>query len=321
MNCKVCQSLRVEKIDDFKPYIDKDWSYEVYDCLDCNTRFAIRDSDIDYHEEIHVTENSPYAFHYETSEKIKSLLLNDLEACEKILRKKSPVLQDVFTYIKSKNSQKLSILEVGCSTGYVTAYLQNIGYKDSLGIDISSSAITYAQSTFGNYYALQEEEGKKYDVVFHTGLIGCVDDPIVFLNHYLSLLNDGGVMFFNAPNIDSVNEINEIWVSTPPPDLIYLFKDDIFTKVLNSKYKISFVKTLSPLIILKKYINKVRNKKNNIYPRNFVSSETLSKKPTNAFLKRVISSIIKTLVKMKILKHYSDEYGLVYQIEKLKYYD
>ncbi len=42
---------------------------------------------------------------------------------------------------KVKNSQKLSILEVGCPTGYVTAYLQNIGYKDSLGTNISSSAI------------------------------------------------------------------------------------------------------------------------------------------------------------------------------------
>ncbi len=122
-------------------------------------------------------------------------------------------------------------------------------------------------------------------------------------------------MFFNAPNVDSVNETNEIWVSTPPPDLIYLFKDDIFTKVLNNKYKISFVKTLSPLIILKKYINKFKNKKNNIYPRSFVSSKILSRKLVNKHLKKVMFIIIKTLVKIKILKHYSDDYGLVYQIK------
>ena len=318
MTCKICQSSKVEKIDDFKPYIDKDWNFEIYNCLDCHTRFALRNNSIDYHEEMHKTANSPYKFHYETAQEIKHLLSNDLKACETILSKKSPVLQDLFTYLKCNRNQNLSILEIGCSTGYITAYLQKIGYQDSLGIDISSSAITYAQSAFGDYYALQEEPGKNYDVIFHTGLIGCVDNPIKFLNHYLNLLSDGGIMFFNAPNVDSVKETNELWVSTPPPDLVYLFKDNIFERVLNGKYALNVTKTLSPLRILKKYVNKFNKSKNNTYPRNFVSPEISNIKPVNIYVKKMLYITIKILVKIKLLKHYSDDYGLIYQIKKIK---
>lgn len=317
MNCKVCNSKKLSVVDTFKPYKDKDWLFQVYDCLDCHTRFAIRDNTINYHNELHSTENSPYLFHYKSAEKIKNLLSNDLEKCKVFLSNKSPVLKEVFDYIQNKDSN-IAILEIGCSTGYVIAYLQKIGYQNSLGIDISSSVINYAQSAFGDYYALKEEQGKKYDVIYHTGVIGCVDKPIEFLNYYLSLLNSGGVMFFNAPNVNSIKETNEFWVSTPPPDLIYLFNENVFAKVLDSKYTISFNKTLSPLVILRKYINKFKKKKNNIYPRKFISSKIGNSNSANKLLKGMMKLSIMLLVKINILKHYSDDYGLIYRIDKVK---
>lgn len=312
MICKICSSKNIKRMDIFKPYIDKEWSFELVECLNCNTRFARRDNNIEYHEELHSLEDSPYAPHYIIANEIKELLRNDISKVENILNNKSLVIKEMLSFLKRKN-KSISILEIGCSSGYVTAYLQKIGFHNACGVDISSSAINYARTTFGNYYALKEKN-KKYDVIFHTGLIGCVDDPIQFLNHYLSQLTSDGVMFFNAPNVDSVKELNETWVSTPPPDLIYLFKDNVFKKVLDKKYDISIKKTLTPITILRKYINKYKGKKNNIYPRKFYNNLS-ENKASNQLFKSIVSYIVVVLVKLKILKHYSDDYGLIIKIK------
>jgi len=314
MNCKICNSNQIKGLDNFIPYSDKEWSFEVLECEECSTRFVLRDNSVNYHEELHSNDDSPYIAHYSMAKNIKTLLDENLEECESILKNKSSVIAKVLKYISSKD-KNISILEIGCSTGYTTAYIQKIGYTNMLGIDISSSAIDYASSTFGNFYALKEKE-KKYDVIFHTGLIGCVDEPIDFLNHYLNLLTTHGVMFFNAPNVASVQETDELWVSTPPPDLIYLFEKNVFCKVLDKKYNIVVSNTLTPISILRKHINRYKNKKNNLYPRTFYKKDKKNVIPANKFFKNMVSSVVNIFVKLKILKHYSDDYGIIVKIEK-----
>jgi len=314
MKCKICASSNIQSLEEFKPYTDKEWKFQMYECLDCLTRFVIREEGICYHEELHSIENSPYKPHYDMAEAIKNLLDKDLNGCREILIKKSPVIEQMLNYIEGKD-KNISILEIGCSTGYVVAYLQKIGYTNSLGIDISASAINYASSMFGDFYSL-EENTKKYDVIFHTGLIGCVDNPLEFLNYYLDLLADKGIMYFNAPDVDSVREVNEIWVSTPPPDLMYLFEKSVFSKILNKKYKVSITKTISPIIILRKYINQFKKQKNNIYPKRFYLKPKNNIKPKNSVFKEIVSSIVRLLVYMKVIKYYSDNYGLIVKIEK-----
>lgn len=314
MKCKICKSKNIQKITDFQPYNDKEWCFRLFECLECTTRFAQREENINYHEELHSNNNSPYMAHYDTAEKIKSLLDTDLVKCGKILSQKSPIIKNILNYINGKNKD-IAILELGCSSGYVTAYIQKLGYENALGVDISSSAIEYASSTFGDFYAVQEK-AQKYDVIFHTGLIGCVDNPIEFLQYYLDLLSEDGVMFFNAPDVDSIHETGEIWVSTPPPDLIYLFQKDIFSKTFANRYIITSTKTTSPLIVLRKYLNKYLNKQNNIYPRNFYRKSNKNIKPTNKFYKGIVSIFVTVLIKVKILKSYSDEYGLIIKVKK-----
>lgn len=315
MKCKICKLKRTEKVDDFTPYIDQEWFFEIYNCLDCKTRFAVRDTTISYHEIIHNSDSSPYDFHYKSADKVKKLLNSNIDECSVFLSNKSVVLKDLFSYIQGK-PKSISILEIGCSTGYITAFLQKIGFTNTLGIDISTTAIEYASQIFGDYYAFNAEK-KKYDIIFHTGLIGCVDEPIEFLHYYLNYLNDNGVMFFNAPNVDSVIETNELWVSTPPPDLIYLFKDESLQSVLGENYDIQLKKTFTPSNILHKYLNKYKNSKNNIYPRKFINTEKKRASiQRNKFLKKSVFFFISTLVRLKILKNYSDEYGLIVQIHK-----
>jgi SAM-dependent methyltransferase len=315
MICKICGSSRVNKIEIFKPYVDREWLFEIYDCSVCQARFALRDNVICYHEEIHSSKDSSYNAHYQMAKEVKKLIDTDINRCKEFLDNRSQVLKDLFLYI-SERPKEINILEVGCSSGYVTAFLQKWGYINTLGIDISSTAIEYANSTFGNFYSMEKED-KKYDVIFHTGVIGCVDNPTEFLAYYLESLKSNGIMFFNAPNVDSVYETNELWVSTPPPDLIYLFKESSLKKNIDSHYDVEIKKTFTPANIIVKYIKRYKKKKNNIYPRNFIISQNnILSKNINPLIKKSIFYLVTLLVRLKILKNYSDEYGLIVKIKR-----
>ena len=318
MKCKLCSSSKTVFLEEFKPYLDKNWLFKMYDCKECQSRFCLRDSSFNYHEEIHSSLNSPYQFHYRIAKEVKKKF-KDLNRCEKYLSARSPIFFKIMKYLNSQ-SKELNILEVGCSTGYVTAFLQKKGFKNTLGIDISQSVISYAKREFGDFYALNEERGKKYDVIFHSGLIGCVDNPVEFLEYYLSLLTKDGVMFFNAPDVDSIKESNKLWVSTPPPDLIYLFKDNFLENYFSNNFSLKVEKSTTPLVILSKHIQKFRDKKKASYPRTFISDSSVLLKENfiKKQLKYIVSSVVLLLVKLKLLKDYSDEYGLLYIIKNNK---
>lgn len=317
MKCKVCGSSEVVFFKKFKPYLDKSWIFEIYECKKCFTRFAFREKNINYHEEIYSKENSPYIGQYAEAEKIKRILRKDRQACSKIMRNKSEIIEKLIKFLGNKNDKQISILEIGCSTGSVTAYLQSLGYENAFGIDISKTAIEFAKNTFGDFYGLKEKN-KKYDVIFHVGLIGCVDGPIDFLKHYLTLLSPDGVMFFNAPNINSIIATNEIWVTSPPPDLFYIFNGDALAKILNKHgFNVSVSETFSPIDILRKHINSYKNIQNNVYPRLFISE---IKRQRSSFIKRILKLFVfisaKLLIRAKILKYLPDDYGLLFVVKK-----
>jgi len=314
MTCNLCKSSNVSLIKKFQPYEDMDWGFDIYDCQNCGVRFAVRDTSINYHEIIHSFEDGPYATHYNKINYLKSIWY-DIKQVENFIRKSSPVFEQLLNYIKNK-PKDINILEIGCSTGYVTAYLHELGYKKSLGIDISTSVVEFARREFGPFYDVKECEGCKYDVIFHSGLIGCVDTPREFLMHYMEKLNDKGIMLFNAPNVNSVRELNQLWVSTPPPDLTYLFHKNIFVDMFAQKdYKVSITETVSPLIIL--YKNRF-NKPLYEYPRKFTHKQGSFKGETyiKKTIKKIVSFFLRGLIFCRILKYYSDDYGLIVKVEK-----
>ncbi len=314
MKCNVCGNEALF-LEEFAPYIDKEWRFLVYDCPTCGCRFAARGAGGNYHEEIHAAQDSPYAFHYAKAQAVKNLL-GDSQKCGAMLSK-TPTLKKLFERLPLLRKEA-HILEIGCSSGYVTAYLQSIGYKNALGIDISESAIAYAKECFGDYYAQKEPQGARYDCIFHTGLIGCVDDPMEFLAHYLGLLSKGGVMLFNAPNVESVRELGELWCDTPPPDLITLFDAKIFESRFGKEYTLECEAHASEYFIYEKSKAKILGKKYYRYPTRFYKEST-PQKPKSASQKKLDKikyKIVALLANIGVMRRYKDEYGLVVEMTK-----
>ena len=94
-----------------------------------------------------------------------------------------------------------------------------------LGIDVSPEASTSARASFGDHFAVGLDAAQPpYDVIYHVGLIGCVDDPIALTRRLLAMLKPGGLLLFNAPNRDALGLDGQLWLdSAPPPDLVTLF--------------------------------------------------------------------------------------------------
>lgn len=105
-----------------------------------------------------------------------------------------------------------SVLEIGCSTGFVLETIRRDGVKEAFGIDISTEAIAYATEHFpqcqfacGQLLDLPAVLGaRKYDCVI-LGFYLFVVSPEKWLKHIdqaLALINDGGYLLiydFSSP--------------------------------------------------------------------------------------------------------------------------
>ena len=316
--CKVCESDHCEFLGDFKPYKDRGWRFEVFGCSNCGSRFILRDPGINYYEILHATPGSSYGYHYDIATKVNNFLkTNRFDQCERYLKKISYKYSEVIDFVKKK-SKPHSILEIGCSTGFMTAFFRACGHEAE-GIDISETAIRYATSSFGPFYSLRPSK-ESYDLIFHLGLIGCIDQPKRFLSDSLRLLKSRGEMIFNAPNVKSPEQLNELWVSTPPPDLVCLFHEKSFQMILSNQFGVEVRRAYLKNEIVYKNMKTLFGRKYTDYPVTFENDRNKRDEGLIDFakrcLKRVILSIFGVLYELHILKTYENEYGLIITINR-----
>jgi SAM-dependent methyltransferase len=320
MLCNVCESSPCDYLGDLKPYQDMDWHFEIFSCSWCGSRFALRNPEVNYYELLHTTPGSSYSYHYDLATKVKGFLQTDrLNQCERYLRKASYKYGEVIDFVKKKN-QLLSILEIGCSTGFMTAFFRARGHEAE-GVDVSESAIRYATSSFGRFYSSSPLK-ESYDVIFHLGLIGCVDHPKTFLSDTLRLLKSRGEMIFNAPNVESPEQFNELWVSTPPPDLISLFHEKSFQIIVDHPFGAEVRKVYPKSEVVHKNLKEIFRKTYASYPISFRSNRVQPDENIRASIKRCLKKLLwfwcGVLVDLHMFKKYESEYGLMVTIHRRK---
>ncbi len=229
MNCRICGSGSATKVGDVEYYAGFAWS--VYDCPACGCRFTKHDDSI--YNWLHEQPESIYSLYRDLADRTKPLFeQRDLERLKRQLTEVSKykfIVDSVGRY--PKNSR---VLEVGCSRGQLTSYFILAGY-DILGIDVSAEAIGAANATFGNFFAVADSplvsQRAPYHVIYHTGMIGCVADPMKTTSGLLNLLRPGGQLLFNVPNRDACALRGQLWIdAATPPDVVTLFRPGFWTK-------------------------------------------------------------------------------------------
>lgn len=229
MKCRVCASPVVTKVGSAQYYRGVDCDF--YDCGGCGCRFAKHDRL--GCETLHSERESYYGSYRELASKCSVLFdAGDLRGLKEEL---SQISKYRFVIDEIEGSEvNGNLLEVGCSRGYLTAYFILAGYR-VLGADASPTALAGARQLFGNHFAPADSptvsEGAPYDVIYHVGTIGCVEDPIGLTNRLLAMLKPGGMILFNAPNRDSLWLRGQLWIdATPPPDVVTVFPPGFWKK-------------------------------------------------------------------------------------------
>ena len=97
-----------------------------------------------------------------------------------------------------------ALLEVGCATGEVLARVQERGFHDVQGIELSQEACERAWDRGLKVFhgTLDEfETDQRFDVIFMSHVIEHVLDPVATTAKLASLLAPGGVLYLETPNV------------------------------------------------------------------------------------------------------------------------
>ena len=122
---------------------------------------------------------------------------------EKHLAHGQAIFQRRFPFLKHVLPSNGSILEIGCSSGFMLHPL--LGEHECVGIEPSGYFGTFLESSGINHFESIEQfklnmPSKKFDLIMHFFVLEHIRNPIDFLLESISLLNPGGKIFFEIPN-------------------------------------------------------------------------------------------------------------------------
>lgn len=257
MKCRICGYQDADRVGRLMPYLD--YAVSVYGCGNCGSRFVSRKPDA--YERLHSDAASTYGKHHSAASDAKSVLENKAAGDFRQNLLETPKYKYVIEAIEGEDNIE-RILEMGCSTGVLGAYFVSRGYK-YVGVDVSRTAVEMAKSSFGPHYYVPEElpspDDRQYDAIYFVGTIGCVDDPLEFIRQALVKLRPGGMLLFNAPNVEACEKFDDIWLSgTMPPDLVNLFDRKIWERYFGGSAEvITMIETERPEKVFKKIVRKM----------------------------------------------------------------
>jgi 2-polyprenyl-3-methyl-5-hydroxy-6-metoxy-1,4-benzoquinol methylase len=96
------------------------------------------------------------------------------------------------------------ILDLGCSTGWLTAQLAR--YGDVVGIDISDAAIRSARELYPNIefhcgdFLKSHLANEAFDIVVSVDVMSCIADQRAFIDGIRQVLRPGGYVYIATPN-------------------------------------------------------------------------------------------------------------------------
>lgn len=214
MECPICELKNIRIIyANYPGYVDGT-NFDIFECMRCNTQFISVDTvDTGIYNIAYSNKNTPGYYRYLTYAKEIKNKTNPL----KYLSEAESVYYPIYIFLKDK--KHLDILEVGCGYGYLTYSLHSLGHNVE-GIDISSRAIQYASSHYGDYYQVAKLEDyhthKKYDLIIATELIEHLINPVEFISLCADLLNANGAIILTTRNKDYYSKMS-VWRTDLPP--------------------------------------------------------------------------------------------------------
>ncbi len=128
------------------------------------------------------------------------------------------------------------LLDIGCGNGEFLRFANSFGW-DVVGLDLDEKAAAEARSggldvRTGGVDILGS--GEKFDFISLSHVIEHVYDPVELIQTCYTLLNDGGTLWLETPNIESIGYAlyKSSWRGLEPPRHIMLFNQTALRQLL-----------------------------------------------------------------------------------------
>jgi len=154
-----------------------------------------------------------------------------------LIRKKRKI-DRIFRHLEVEaNIKNRKLLDVGCGSGDFLVQAEKCGWS-ALGVDFDEKAITVARSRGATAYlgpieTLADQSGA-FDVITLSHSLEHLHDPKAALNLCWKLLNPGGVLWIETPNIDSLGYqyFGGNWRGIEAPRHLVIFNKHSLTSAL-----------------------------------------------------------------------------------------
>ncbi len=113
------------------------------------------------------------------------------------------------------SNKNIRVLDAGCGTGGTMQHLQNLGYKDLKGFDVSPDAIEFTTKRgfdvqLGNLNNLSPYDNERFDVIIALDNLHYIEreEQSNFFKEAQKLLNPNGLIIVNFPALDAFKGVS-----------------------------------------------------------------------------------------------------------------
>lgn len=203
--CEICGSKKSELLYKQKFILEKDYlfSYDVVVCQNCCFAFA---SNLPTPKKLErfYKENIKYAYQHQYGNSpnyIQKFHLDSFKMVDSYLKNHYPKL----------NRTTLSILDIGCATGYLLSVFKKNQYKNVLGIDPSPDCSVVAKKLY-NIKVLpltlsEYQSREKFDLIILASVMEHLSELENNLLKITSLLKKNGTIFISVPDGDNFGRV------------------------------------------------------------------------------------------------------------------
>ena len=237
VTCLLCASEVINRFNNLPGYMEGK-VFNIFHCPTCDTSFSMPriDNNNFIYESIYKNgaKDPAYGRYWTYANQVKEEK-NPLEYLSKVEDIYFGVVKAIKKYAKKKPT--IRVLEVGCGLGYLTYALNKAGIN-TLGVDISVTAVDYATHNYGNYYKATDifkystERRGYYDIIISTEVIEHLNNIDEFITALYELLSDAGAMIITTPN-KTIYKNRSAWFTELPPVHCWWLSEKSFQYIAN----------------------------------------------------------------------------------------
>lgn len=197
-NCPLCQAGR-EKQSVVTPHVygEKGREHAFFHCQGCDVRYQY--PGLSPEDEVRF-----YAAEFEGFMAGRAGNSGGWGKSDDHVRANEPTRSRRMKYLEPRLATGASVLEVGCSSGFMLFPLADVGHE-CVGIEPSGVFSEYVKSrglpVYKSLAQLQQFDPQRhFDVILHFFVLEHITQPQAFLESQLALLKRGGKIIFEIPN-------------------------------------------------------------------------------------------------------------------------